>query len=61
VSEAQKMGTNPPSDEWKHVDRGKERWLPGSLLNRKTLIVALKLLSQTVRLVQLAKDLIDDV
>lgn len=55
------MGTNPPSDEWKHVDRGKERWLPGSLLNRKTLIVALKLLSQTVRLVQLAKDLIDDV
>jgi hypothetical protein len=55
------MGDIPPSDEWKHVDRGKADPPPGGLVSRKTLLLAFKVLSMAVRLAQLLKDLFDDV
>lgn len=52
------MGEVPPSDEWKHVDRGKEEKRPRhSILNRKTLLMALRVLSLAVSVARFLKDL----
>lgn len=56
------MGSDPPSDEWKRVDRGRRNgslWRP--FLNRNTLLVAFKAFALAMRLIRLLKDLSDDV
>ncbi len=55
------MGNTPPSDEWKFVDRGKGKRLLSQLLNRRTLMMAFKILSLAVRLARFLKDLFDGV
>ena len=56
------MGTIPPSNEWKPVDRGKSNARPGRpLVNRKTLMFAFKMLSLLDRLFTAIHDLFDDV
>jgi len=56
------MGSIPPSDEWKKVDRGKRRGrFPPSFVNRQTLMFALNVLTSVVRVARLIKELFGDV
>lgn len=56
------MGTIPPSDESKHVDRGRRRGsLKRPLVTRRTLTIALRVLALAVRAARFVIGLIDDV
>lgn len=62
VNEEQDMGTIPPSDESKHVDRGRRRGsLKRPLVTRRTLTIALRVLALAVRAARFVIGLIDDV
>jgi hypothetical protein len=51
----------PPNVEWKHVDRGAGAPIKKRFVNRKTLVLVLKILMWIVKLAQTIQRLIDGV